>query len=322
MEWLNYHHLLYFWTVVREGSISRAAAHLRLAQPTVSAQVRQFERALGETLLERRGRQVVVTEVGRLVFRYAEEIFGLGRELQETLKGHPTGRAPRLRVGVADAVPKLIAFRLLRTVTESETPMHLSCHEGQPEVLVAQLATHTLDVVISDQPAPSHARVKVFSHLLGESGTTFFAAAPLARRLRRGFPASLHQVPMLVPTSTTALRRALDQWFEAEHLAPVITGEFEDQALLKAFGESGRAVFPAPTAIAREVCRHYGVDTVGQTSAVRERYYALSVERRVTHPGVVAISATARGDLFASPGAAGRATPRRRQRAAGRIASS
>ena len=256
---------------------------LDFSQPTVSAQVRQFERSLGETLLERRGRQLVVTEVGRLVFRYAEEIFGLGKELQETLKGRPTGRAPRLRVGVADAVPKLIAFRLLRTVTERETPMHLSCHEGQPEVLVAQLATHTLDVVISDQPAPSHARVKVFSHLLGESGTTFFAAAPLARRLRRGF---------------------------------------EDQALLKAFGESGRAVFPAPTAIAREVCRHYGVVTVGQTSAVRERDYALSVERRVTHPGVVAISATARGDVFARRPPIGRRAPRRRQRPRARSAAS
>ena len=183
MEWLNYHHLLYFWTVVREGSISKAAAHLRLAQPTVSAQVRQFEQALGETLLERRGRQVAVTEVGRLVFRYADEIFSLGRELQETLKGRPTGRAPRLRVGVANAVPKLIVYRLLQPAAEGATPMHVVCHEGQPDELLAQLAAHTLDVVISDMPAPPHSRVKVFSHLLGESATTFFAAPSLARRL-------------------------------------------------------------------------------------------------------------------------------------------
>ena len=305
MEWLNYHHLLYFWTVVREGSISKAATHLRLAQPTVSAQVRQFEHALGETLLERRGRQVAVTEVGRLVFRYADEIFGLGRELQETLKGRPTGRAPRLRVGVANAVPKLIVYRLLRPAVEGETPIHVMCHEGQPEALVAQLATHTIDVVISDMPAPPNANVKVFSHLLGESDTSFFAAPALARRLRRSFPQSLHQTPMLLPMPATELRRALEQWFQTLRISPAIAGEFEDSALLKAFGESGRAVFPAPTAIAPEVCRHYGVTIVGETPAVRERYYALSAERRVTHPGVVALSATARVDLFAAHHAAG-----------------
>ncbi|WP_291988998.1 transcriptional activator NhaR [Luteitalea sp.] len=319
MEWLNYHHLLYFWTVVREGSISKAAVHLRLAQPTVSAQVRQFEHALGETLLERRGRQVAVTEVGRLVYRYADEIFGLGRELQETLKGRPTGRAPRLRVGVANAVPKLIVYRLLRPAIEGETPIHVMCHEGQPEVLVAQLATHTLDVVISDMPAPANANVKVFSHLLGESDTSFFATPELARRLKRGFPQSLHQAPMLLPMPATELRRTLDQWFQSLRILPAIVGEFEDSALLKAFGESGRAVFPAPSAIAPEVCRHYGVTVVGETPAVRERYYAISAERRVTHPGVVALSATARVDLFAAHHAA---SARRTQRPRARTKAS
>ncbi len=310
MEWLNYHHLLYFWTVVREGSISKAAVHLRLAQPTVSAQVRQFEHALGETLLERRGRQVAVTEVGRLVFRYADEIFSLGRELQETLKGRPTGRVPRLRVGVANSVPKLIVYRMLQPAAEGQTPMHLVCHEGQPDDLLAQLAAHTLDVVISDMPAPPDSRVKVFSHLLGESATSFFAAPALARRLRRGFPASLQQAPMLLPTATTALRRSLEQWFESVGIAPAIDGEFEDSALLKAFGESGRAAFPAPSVIANEVCRHYRVALIGRADAVRERYYALSAERRVTHPGVVALSAAARVDVFpGQPGA------RRSQRA-------
>lgn len=316
MEWMNYHHLLYFWTVVREGSVSRAAESLRLAQPTVSAQVRQFERTLGETLLERRGRQVVVTEVGRLVYRYADEIFGLGRELQQTLKGRPTGRPPRLRVGVADAVPKLIVYQLLRPLIEADPPMQLTCHEGQPEELLAQLATHALDVLISDVPAPASARVKVFTHLLGESGTSFFAAPPLARRARRGFPHSLRQVPMLLPAPTTAMRRALDQWFASLDLQPVLAGEFDDPALLKAFGRAGRAVFPAPSAIADEVCRQYGVAVVGQTDAVLERYYALSAERRMSHPGVVSISATARGDLFARPATrAGRAHSTRRVRA-------
>lgn len=319
MEWLNYHHLLYFWTVVREGSISKAAAHLRLAQPTVSAQVRQFEHALGETLLERRGRQVAVTDIGRLVFRYAEEIFGLGRELQQTLKGRPTGRAPRLRVGVANAVPKLIVYRLLRPAIEGEPPTHVMCHEGQPESLVAQLATHTLDVVISDMPAPASANVKVYSHLLGESGTSFFAAPTLARRLKRGFPRSLDATPILLPMPATELRRALEQWFESLAITPATAGEFEDSALLKAFGESGRAVFPAPTAIAAEVCRHYGVTIIGSTSAVRERYYALSAERRVTHPAVMALSTAARVDVFAARPAAG---ARRSQRARARTNAS
>ncbi len=297
MEWLNYHHLFYYWTVVREGSVSKAAEHLRLAQPTVSTQIKQFERALGETLLERQGRRVVPTEVGRLVYRYADEIFVLGRELQETLKGRPTGRALRLRVGVANAVPKLIVYQMLRPATAGDTPMQLTCYEGQPEQLLAQLATHALDVVISDGPAAPHLRVKVFSHLLGDSGVTFFAAPALARQVRRGFPQSLQRVPMLLPTPGTALRRALEQWFDQLQVRPTIGGEFEDSALLKAFGEAGTAVFPAPTVIASQVCRHYGVAVIGETEAVRERYYALSAERRVTHPGVVALTAAARAEL-------------------------
>ena len=298
MEWLNYHHLLYFWTVVREGGVSKAAAKLRLSQPTISAQVKMLEASLGERLLERQGRTLVLTEAGRVVYRYADEIFTAGRELQETLKGRPSGRAIQFTVGVANAVPKLIAYRLLRPAIEGPEVVQITCREDHPDQLVAQLAVHALDVVISDTPAPSHVRVKVFNHLLGESGTTFFAAGPLARRIRRRFPRSLNDTPTLLPTVNTALRRALEQWFEAEDLHPPVAGEFEDSALLKAFGESGRAVFPAPTAIEREVCRHYRVAVVGRAPSVRERYYAISAERRLKHPGVLAISATARTELF------------------------
>lgn len=310
MEWLNYHHLFYFWTVAREGGVSKAAATLRLAQPTVSAQIKQFERAIGQTLLERQGRRVVLTETGRLVFRYADDIFTLGRELQETLKGRPAGRSLKLRVGVANAVPKLIVYRMLRPATEGGEAMQLTCHEGQPEQLLALLATHALDVVISDAPAPSHLHVKVFSHLLGESGTTFFAVSALARKVRRGFPQSLQDVPMLLPTPATVLRRALEQWFDALHIRPKVGGEFEDSALMKAFGEAGTAVFPAPTAIAHEVCRHYGVVAIGRTDEVRERYYALSAERRVTHPGVAALTTTARLEVFAPDAAHARSRRR------------
>jgi LysR family transcriptional activator of nhaA len=298
MDWLNYHHLLYFWTVVREGGVSKAAEKLRLSQPTVSAQVKTLEGALGEPLLERQGRTLALTEIGRVVYRYADEIFTTGRELQETLKGRPSGRALQFTVGVANAVPKLIAYRLLRAAIEGPEAVQIRCREDHPDQLVAQLAVHALDVVISDGPAAPHVRVKVFNHLLGESGTTFFAAGPLARRIRRGFPRSLNDTPTLLPTINTALRRALDQWFEAEDLHPPVAGEFEDSALLKAFGESGRAVFPAPTAIEREVCRHYRVAVVGRSSRVRERYYAISAERRLKHPGVLAITATARTELF------------------------
>ncbi len=298
MEWLNYHHLLYFWTVVREGGVSKAAAKLRLSQPTISAQVKMLEASLGERLLERQGRTLALTEAGRVVYRYADEIFTAGRELQETLKGRPSGRAIQFTVGIANAVPKLIAYRLLRPAIEGPEVVQITCREDHPDQLVAQLAVHALDVVISDTPAPSHVRVKVFNHLLGESGTTFFAAGPLARRIRRRFPRSLNDTPILLPTVNTALRRALEQWFEAEDLHPPVAGEFEDSALLKAFGESGRAVFPAPTAIEREVCRHYRVAVVGRAPSVRERYYAISAERRLKHPGVLAITATARTELF------------------------
>ena len=298
MDWLNYHHLLYFWTIVREGGVSKAAEKLRLSQPTVSAQLKMLEGALGEALLERQGRKLALTEIGRVVYRYADEIFTTGRELQETLKGRPSGRALQFTVGVANAVPKLIAYRLLRPAIEGPEAVRVTCREDHPDQLVAQLAVHALDVVISDSPAAPHVRVKVFNHLLGDSGTTFFAAGSLARRIRRGFPRSLNDAPALLPTTNTALRRALEQWFEAEDLHPPVAGEFEDSALLKAFGESGRAVFPAPTAIEREVCRHYRVAVVGRTPKVRERYYAISAERRLKHPGVLAITASAKTELF------------------------
>jgi LysR family transcriptional activator of nhaA len=297
MEWLNYHHLLYFWTVVREGGISKAAEKLRLSQPTVSAQVRQLEESLGERLFQRQGRTLVPTDVGRLVYRYADEIFGIGRELMETLRGRPAGRPMQLTVGVANAVPKLIVYRLLRPAAQGPDAIHLVCRENEPEHLIVDLAAHAIDVVIADGPVPSHVRVKAFNHLLGESDTAFFAPAALAGKLRRRFPASLSGAPLLLPTSNTPLRRALDEWFDTEGLRPRVVAEFEDTALMKAFGQGASGVFPAPAAIERDICRFYGVRVVGRTSAVRERYYAISVERRLKHPGVVAITNAAREEL-------------------------
>jgi LysR family transcriptional activator of nhaA len=296
VDWLNYHHLLYFWTAVREGGVSRAAEKLRLSQPTISAQVRALEQSLGHKLFERKGRTLVPTEVGRVVYRYAEDIFGLGGELVETLRGRPAGRALQLTVGVANAVPKLIVSRLLQPVLTGSSDVKVVCVEGNPEELVTRLATHALDVVISDAAAPPHVRVRVFNHPLGESGTTFFAPPALAARLRR-FPRALDGAPMLLPTPSTAYRRALDEWFTAIGVRPRVIAEFEDSALLFAFGESAQAVFPAPTAIEREVRRHYGVRVIGRTDAVRERYVAVSVERKLRHPAVLALTSAARTRL-------------------------
>jgi LysR family transcriptional activator of nhaA len=298
LTWLNYHHLLYFWTVVREGGVARAAAKMRLSQPTISTQVHQLEEALGAPLLRREGRGLVMTDTGRVVFRYADEIFGLGRELLETMRGRPAGRPAELTVGVANAVPKLIVYRLLRPATHGDEAMVLVCREGSTETLLVELATHGLDVLITDTPVAPHMRVKVFNHLLGESDTAFFGTRRQAAALRRRFPKSLDGQPLLLPTRNTALRRSLDEWFEQSGIRPQVAGEFEDSALMKAFGQGDGVVFPAPAAIARDVCRVYGVHVIGRTSQVREKYYAVSAERRVTHPGVLAITSAGRDDLF------------------------
>jgi len=298
MEWLNYHHLLYFWTVVREGSVSKAAEKLRLSQPTISAQVRMLEQTIGERLFLRRGRTQLLTDVGRTVYRYADEIFGLGRELLETLDGRPPGRVMPLTIGVANAVPKLIVHRLLRPAIEQPATIRLICREDNAEQLVAQLASYALDVVIASAPAPAHLPMKVFNHLLGESTISLFAPAPLAARLRRRFPASLNQAPVLVPTTNSPLRRALDEWFDEERITPRIVGEFEDSALMQVFGQAAGCVFPAPSAIATDVSRFHGVRAIGRLNNVRERYYVISPERRLKHPGVLAITSAARDQLF------------------------
>jgi len=298
MEWLNYHHLLYFWVVACHGSVTRAAAELRLAQPTVSTQLRTLEEVLGEKLFARTGRRLVLTDVGRLVFRYADEIFGLGRELLETVKGRPTGQPMRLTVGIADAVPKLIAYRLLRPALAVAEPVRIICREDKPDRLLAELAIHELDLVLSDAPIGPTTKVRAFNHLLGECGVTFFGTPALARTCRRGFPRSLGGAPVLLPTDNTALRRSLDDWFESQDVRPRVVSEFEDSALLMAFGQAGMGLFPAPSAIERQVRSQYGVVVVGRLDAVCERFYAISGERRLKHPAVVAISEAARQRVF------------------------
>jgi LysR family transcriptional regulator, transcriptional activator of nhaA len=295
-EWLNYHHLRYFWAAAREGGITRAAQKLHVAQPSLSAQIRRLEATLGEKLFTRSGRTVVLTEMGRLAFRYAEEIFGLGQEMVEAVAGRPTGRPARVRVGIANVIPKLIAYRLLEPALRLPEPVRLECLEDDPNSLLAELALHRLDVVLADTPVPPSVRIQAYSHLLGESGVSVFATKELAEDCRPGFPRSLDGAPVLLPTENTSQRRSLQQWFDKEEIRPRVIAEFEDSGLLKAFGEAGCGLFPAPSAVEQDVCRQYGVTVVGRIP-IRERFYALTVQRRIRHPAVLAISEQARHAL-------------------------
>lgn len=301
MEWINYHHLLYFWVVAREGGLVPAGRVLRLSHPTLSAQIHALEDQLGEKLFTKVGRKLALTEVGRVVYRYAEEIFTLGREMVDAVKGRTTGKPLRLEVGIADVVPKLVVRRLLQPALGLPEPVRLVCREGTNEQLLADLSVHTLDIVISDAPVPPGSTVRAFHHLLGETGVSFFGVKRLAEAHRRGFPRSLDGAPMLLPLESLNLRRALDHWFARHDLRPHIAGEFEDSALLNVFGADGAGIFVAPSAVEQEVMREHGVHLVGRTDQVRERYYAVSVERRLKHPAVVAISHAARHEMFAPP---------------------
>lgn len=298
MEWLNYHHLLYFWLTAKTGSVTAASEELRLSQSTVSAQIRALEGALDEKLFRRDGRRLAPTDVGQVVFRYAEEIFALGRELVDAVRDRPTGRPLRVNVGVADVLPKLVAHRLLVPALGLGTPVRLVCTEGKPPQLLASLALHDLDVVLSDTPADPGVAVRVFTHLLGECEVVLVAAPALAKRYRRDFPRSLTGGPLLVPGTGTSLRRGLEQWLTDTNVHPRVVGEFEDSALMQAFGREGVGIFPIPSVIEADVCRQAGVRVVGRLPDVRERFYAISAERRLKHPAVVAISSAARSEIF------------------------
>ena len=298
MAWLNYHHLLYFWTVARTGSVTRACEELNLTQPAVSAQIRTLERSLGETLIVRSGRHLALTEVGRLVYRYADEIFRTGRELQETLAGRPTGGPVRFTVGVTDAMPTLLADRLLEPALRLAEPVRLVLREDEPERLLAELSIHALDLVLADAPVAPTVKVKAYHHLLGQSGVTVFGAPELARAHRRRFPHGLAGAPFLLPTSNTVLRRSLDAWLDAQGLHVHTVAEIEDSAVLKVFGQRGVGLFVAPTVMEAEVRKQYGVRVVGRIAELRERFYAISVERRLRHPAVLAITQAAREDIF------------------------
>lgn len=298
MDWLNYHHLRYFWMVAKEGSLQRAADRLRVSPPSISAQIRELEEALDAKLFRRSGRSNVLTDAGQMVLAYAEEIFALGADLTSAMQQKPTQRAVRLVVGIADSLPKLITYQILRPAF-AVPDAHIVCREGKSADLLAQLASHRLDIVLADEPASSSVGFRAFNHRLGDSGVTFCAGGPLAAQLRRRFPRSLDGAPALLPAEQTPLRRALEAWFRSHGVTPKVIAEFEDLALMKAMASQTRCFIPVPTVVVREATERYGLRRFGEAANCRDEFYAITAERKITHPLVSLLTANAQRQLFA-----------------------
>jgi LysR family transcriptional regulator, transcriptional activator of nhaA len=295
---LNYQHLLYFWTVAREGTISKACESLFLTQPTISAQLRSLEKAAGARLFNRVGRNLVLTETGQTVYRYAEEIFSLGRELQATLVGRPSSHAKPLVVGIADVIPRMIVHRLLEPVLQLPEPIQLICHDDKAEKLLARLALHELDVVLSDVPASPFVNIKAFNHVLGECHVSIMGTPELVSKYQTGYPKSLDGAPFLLPMEGSAMRRSLDQWFDSEEIRPMIRCEFGDCDLFECFGSQGVGLFAIPTIAEEFVLWKHPVKLLSRVESIKERFFAISLEKRVKHAAVVAIANAARHRLF------------------------
>jgi LysR family transcriptional activator of nhaA len=291
---INYKHLHYFWVVAKQGGIARAGERLHLTPQTISGQIGLLENSIGEALFSKAGRNLELTETGRLVLGYADEIFSLGGELEEALRNLPPDRPMIFKVGIADVVPKTIAYRLLAPALSMSDPVRIICRENNLASLLAELALHRVDMVIADGPIPSGINVRGFSHALGECGISFLAVPHLANPLRKNFPHSLNGAPLLIPSETNLVQARLLEWLDSLRIYPRIVGEFDDSALMKVFGQAGTGIFIIPTPIATEVAKQYGVRIIGSTDDVREQYYAISVERRISHAAVSAITETAR----------------------------
>lgn len=297
MNWLNYHHLLYFWTVAKTGSITAAGKELRLAHPTISAQISTLENNVGHKLFRQVGRGLELTEMGQLTYRYANDIFSLGEELLQTLEGRLSDGHVRLKVGITDVIPKPIAYRLLAPAL-ALPEVHAVCYEGKPTILMGQLAVHELDLILSDFPLGPQFTLNAFSHLLGESGLSVFAVPQLAKKYRRGFPRSLEGAFFLLPTENTSMRRLLNHWFASAGIRPQVRAEFEDSELLKEYGQEGGGLFATSTMIEKHTLRNYRVQVIGRVASVRMQYYAISPERKITNPAVTLIVDQAQRDVF------------------------
>lgn len=298
MSNLNLKHLRYFWAVAANGSIARASEILHVTPQTISGQLRELEEQMHTKLFQKSGRNLALTDTGRVVFSYADEMFRLSDELQDMLAGRTPGAALTLTVGVAMVVPKLLAYRVLEPAMKMQDPVHLVCQEAPLSDLLADLSVHKLDIVLADTPLSPTLNIRAYNHLLGESGISFFAAQKSARKYTTKFPKSLNGAPMLMPTTSSALRRLLEQWFDRQGIKPQVVAEFEDRALMKAFGEADVGIFTSPTAVENDVIEKYGVRVIGRTEDIKERFYAISAERRIKHPAVAAITETARNELF------------------------
>lgn len=297
MNWLNYHHLQYFWMVAREGTVAKASEKLHVTPATISIQLRDLEKSLGVKLFRKAGRGLALTDMGLAVQAYANDIFSTGQELLDMVQGRPVGGPTILRVGIKDVMPKLVAYQLLEPTLRLPNEVRLRCFEGDLERLISDLAIHQLDVVLSDTPIDPNLKVRAFSHLLGESEVMILGTKALAKKLSPRFPQSLDRAPILLPMQNSALRRSLDYWFELHSLRPNIVGEFDDSAMLKMMGQAGVGVFPVAKAISKQVCKMYGVEPIATLPNITEKFYALSIERKVKHPAVLAISEVARKKL-------------------------
>jgi LysR family transcriptional activator of nhaA len=289
MDWLNYHHLMNFWLVAREGSVQRASEVLHVTPASVSIQIKQLERAIGNRLFRKQGRGLVLTGLGEQVAAYADEIFATGRELIELVRGQAGGRPLELRVGIRDVMPKLLAYQLLEPALELDQPVKLVCQEGEMSQLVAELAIHKLDVILSDRALDPLYKVQAYSHRLAESEISIVGTKSLARKHGKDFPASLDGAPFLLPTTNSVLRRQLDQWFSDIDVTPQVRGEFADSAMLKIAGVNGLGLFALPTSVLSDAMHYYDLQSVGNATGVKEQYYAVSAERRIRHPAVLAM---------------------------------
>lgn len=299
MEWLNYHHLRYFWTVARKGGVRKAADELHVSQPSISAQLRLLEESLGQKLFRRSGRNLVLTETGQLALDYADEIFSAGRELMNAVKQRPGKHPVRVNIGLTDAFPKLIAFQILRAAFRSEAAVHMICREGEIGPLVSHLQAHRLDIVLADEPASSALKAKTFNHRLGRSGVTFCAVPSLAAKLRRNFPQSLDGAPALLPTQNMGMRAALETWFDSKAIRPRLVGEFEDSALMEVCSTGGRGFTAVHTVVDRAALKHFGLRVIARVDECGTDFYAITAERRVKHPAAVAITQHAYSSVFA-----------------------
>lgn len=300
MATVNFKHLRYFWAVAKFGSIARASAQLHVTPQSISSQLAELEEAFGLALLRRAGRGLEVTELGHRISAYAEEIFGLEDELLAVVRDQGSRVSLPFRIGVADSVPKSLAYRIVEPALRLDGPVRLLCKEGRLVSLLADLSVHRLDMVIADRPMPPELKVRAYNHLLGSSDVTVFGTNALLRTLKGTLPAIVDNAPFLMPGAEVAIRPALERWFEAQGVRPRVVGEFDDSALLKAFGQGGAGLFVAPSAIADYVCRQYDVRAIGRIEAVHEQLYAITTERRMQHPAAMAISRAASREVFAT----------------------